>query len=375
MCYLKDRKKDKMQQKNLYAIDLFCGCGGTTCGLEKANIKVKTAVEINPVAVKTYTENNKGISVITDDIRNVSGKMLREKSGVTKNDRLLLVACPPCQGFSAIRKGGEDDKRNQLVFEFIRLIKELEPDFILMENVAGMSKGKGKTVFSKALGLMEKDYECLSDVLNAADYGVPQTRKRLVLHGIRKDLLPIIVEKGLELSLPEKTNMDPRKKGNLPKWKTASVILGLPPIGAGDTCNADGICNHTSNGMSEINIRRIRYIREHGGDRRCLPESLALPCHKGKCGHTDVYGIMDMEKPAPTITGGCMHYSKGRYGHPNQDRALSAREAARLQSFDDKYFFYGSNAEVALQIGNAVPVELAKASGKYFVSLFEALNS
>lgn len=123
-----------------------------------------------------------------------------------------MVACPPCQGFSAIRNGGEDDKRNQLVFEFVRLIKELKPDFILMENVAGMSKGKGRTIFSEALGLMEKDYECISDVLNAADYGVPQTRKRLVLHGIRKDLMPIIVEKGLELSLPEKTYMDPRKK-------------------------------------------------------------------------------------------------------------------------------------------------------------------
>ena len=98
-----------MQQKKLYAIDLFCGCGGTTCGLKKANIEVKTAVEINPVAVKTYTRNNKGISVITDDIKNVSGKILRENSGVTPNDRLLLVACPPCQGFSAIRQGGEDD--------------------------------------------------------------------------------------------------------------------------------------------------------------------------------------------------------------------------------------------------------------------------
>lgn len=363
-----------MNQKNLYAIDLFCGCGGTTCGLEKANIRVKTAVEINPVAVETYRKNNKGISVITDDIRNVTGNMLRESSGVTEKDRLLLVACPPCQGFSAIRKGGEDDKRNQLVFEFVRLMKELKPDFILMENVAGMSKGKGRTVFSEALALMETEYACVFDVLNAADYGVPQTRKRLVLHGIRKDLIPIVTKKGLELSLPEKTYRNPKESGDLPKWKTASVILGLPPIEAGDECRAEGIYNHTSNKMSEMNIKRIRYIREHGGDRNCLPDSLALTCHKGKKGHTDVYGIMDMEKPAPTITGGCMHYSKGRYGHPNQDRALSAREAARLQSFDDTYFFYGRNSEVALQIGNAVPVELAKASGKYFVSLFEALN-
>lgn len=362
-----------MKQKKLYAIDLFSGCGGTTCGLKKAGLEVKAAVEINPAAVKTYKENNKEVSVISDDIRNVSGKELREKSGISEKERLLLVACPPCQGFSAIRNGGQDDKRNQLVFEFIRLIEEMKPDFILMENVAGMSKGKGKKVFSEAVKRFKEHYECIYDVLNAADYGVPQMRKRLVLHGIRKDLLTALREKEFNLSLPEVTHRNPKRKENLPIWKTASVILGLPEIGAGETCNVKEVYNHTCNGMSETNMKRIQYIREHGGDRRCLPDTLALACHRNKGGHTDVYGIMDMEKPAPTITGGCMHYSKGRYGHPYQDRALSAREAARLQSFDDDYIFYGSNAEVALQIGNAVPVDLAKASGKYFVSLFEAL--
>ena len=362
-----------MKQEKLYAIDLFCGCGGITCGLKKAGIKVKAAVEINSTAVETYKQNNEEILVINDDIRHISGERLRKESGITEKDKLLLVACPPCQGFSAIRKGGESDERNQLVFEFVRLIKELKPDFILMENVAGMSRGKGKAVFERALKLMEKDYKCIYDVLNAADYGVPQTRKRLVLHGIRKDLLRKVKKAGLTLSLPVKTHRSPKQKGNLPEWKTASVILGLPALDAGETYDDENVHNHTSNGMSEINIERIRYIRAHGGDRRCLPESLALPCHKEKSGHTDVYGIMDMHKPAPTVTGGCMHYSKGRYGHPSQDRALSAREAARLQSFDDAYVFFGNNAEIALQIGNAVPVDLAKASGAYFVSLFETL--
>lgn len=364
-----------MKQDKLYAIDLFCGCGGTTCGLKKAGINVKAAVEINPVAMETYKKNNKEVAVINEDIRNVSGERLRKVSGLTKKEKLLLVACPPCQGFSAIRKGGENDDRNQLVFEFVRLMKELKPDFILMENVAGMSKGKGKTVFECALKLMKEDYECVYDVLNAADYGVPQTRKRLVLHGIRKDLFDDVKKEDLSLSLPVRTHKAPNQKGNLPEWETASVILGLPVIGAGETYQGGNVHNHTSNGMSEINIQRIRYIRAHGGDRRCLPEELALSCHKDKNGHTDVYGIMDIHKPAPTITGGCMHYSKGRYGHPYQDRALSAREAARLQSFDDTYIFCGNNAEVALQIGNAVPVELAKASGVYFVSLFNSLRS
>jgi len=127
--------------------------------------------------------------------------------------------------------------------------------------------------------------------------------------------------------------------------------------------------------MSDINLRRIRYIREHGGTRTCLPDTLSLPCHKNSSGHTDVYGIMDMTKPAPTITGGCMHYSKGRFGHPFQDRAISAREAARLQSFDDDYKFSGNNTHVALQIGNAVPVKLAEASGLYFSNLFKIISS
>lgn len=359
-----------MKQKKLYAIDLFCGCGGTTSGLKKAGIEVKAAVEINKIAVKTYKMNNAEIAVLQEDIRKVSGEMLRKVSEIKEDEHLLLVACPPCQGFSAIRKGGEDDQRNQLVFEFIRLMEEMKPDFILMENVAGMSRGKGKNLFEKALGMMQKDYECTFDVLNAADYGVPQTRKRLVLHGVRKDIYAVMLKMGQDIMLPEKTHRNPKKDGKLPKWKDASVILGLPELNAGETCTIKGIYNHTCNGMTEINVQRIRYIRENGGDRRCLPESMTLSCHKNKSGHTDVYGIMDMEKPAPTITGGCMHYSKGRFGHPYQDRALSAREAARLQSFDDKYIFCGSNSDIALQIGNAVPVELAKASGKYFEELF-----
>ena len=365
-----------MAQEKLYAIDLFSGCGGVTTGLTKAGIEVKAAVEINPIAVKTYKINH-SVNVIEDNICQVSGNKLLECAGITKKDILLLVACPPCQGFSSIRKGGENDERNQLIYQFIRLINSIHPEFILMENVAGMSRGKGKQTFQDALQRIQKNYVCVYNVVNAANYGVPQTRQRLVLHGIRKDVYKIVLGNNMQLSLPAYTHIDPTKKtatDNLPEWRNASVILGLPAINAGETYIGPGIYNHTCNDMSEINIKRIQYIRNHGGSRTCLPESLSLECHKGKTGHTDVYGIMDMNKPAPTITGGCMHYSKGRYGHPIQDRALSAREAARLQSFDDDYIFIGNNAEVALQIGNAVPVELAMASGRYFVNIFNVIK-
>lgn len=369
-----------MKQKKLYAIDLFSGCGGITAGLKKAGIEVRAAVEIDDTAIKTYEYNHKGVVVIQKNICEVSGNELRKAAGISDEDILLLVGCPPCQGFSSIRKGGEQDQRNQLVFEFIRLAKELKPEFILMENVAGMSRGKGKKTFQEAYKEFCENYECKYDILNAADYGVPQTRKRLVLHGIRKDVYDIWKNQGVEIDLPQQTHIAPSKKKeknncDLPEWIKANVILGLPEIEAGMGCQEEGIFNHTCNNMTEINIQRIQFIRKHGGSRTCLPPNLALPCHDGKSGHTDVYGIMDMDKPAPTITGGCMYYSKGRYGHPEQDRALSAREAARLQSFDDDYKFFGNNCQIALQIGNAVPVELAKASGKYFVDLYHTINS
>lgn len=367
-----------MLQENLNAIDLFSGCGGVTSGLLKAGIKVRAAVEINDVAIKTYKENHKEIPVIHDDVCNVSGNRLKEVAQITDQDQLLLVACPPCQGFSSIRKGGDEDERNKLVFQFTRLIEELKPEFILMENVAGMSRGKGKKTFDKALKELKKNYKCIYDILNAANYGVPQTRRRLVLHGIRKDIYNKWKKCGLKLELPKQTHIAPskrKKESDLLVWENADVILGLPSLKAGEICNKKGIYNHVSNSMADINVRRIQYIRKHGGTRTCLPEELALSCHKNKNGHTDVYGIMSMKKPAPTITGGCMHYSKGRFGHPIDDRALSAREAARLQSFDDDFIFIGSNSEMALQIGNAVPVELAKASGIYFYNLFQLIKA
>lgn len=368
----------KMIQKKLYAIDLFSGCGGVTAGLKKAGIEVRGAVEINDIAVRTYKENHKRIPVINDDIRNVSGDVLRKISKVTDQDILLLVACPPCQGFSSIRKGGEKDDRNQLVFQFTRLVEELKPEFILMENVAGMSRGKGKKTFEKAYKKFEKNYICIHDILNAANYGVPQTRRRLVVHGIRRDVYKMWMDKGLEIKLPKQTHIarsKKRKGDGLRVWKNAEVILGLPALQAGAVCQEEGVYNHVSNSMVDINVQRIQYIRQHGGSRTCLPSHLALSCHENGNGHTDVYGIMDMMKPAPTITGGCMHYSKGRYGHPIDDRALSAREAARLQSFSDNYIFHGNNSQIALQIGNAVPVELAKASGLYFNSLFDIIKT
>ncbi|WP_413536704.1 DNA cytosine methyltransferase [Carnobacterium divergens] len=356
----------------LIAIDLFSGAGGTTAGLKKAGINVRLAVELNKIAAKTYTNNNPEVFLICDNIQNVSSQELKNNINMSDEDMLLLVACPPCQGFSSIRKNGIDDERNELIFEYLRCIQDLKPEFLLMENVAGMTRGIGKDIFAKFKNMVSENYDIVYDVLNSADYGVPQNRKRLVLHGIRKDVVVKMKKYNKELGLPIKTHS--KIGGETPKWINADVILGLPEIRAGEEYQGKDIYNHLSNNLSDINIERIRHIRNNGGSRKSLPDNLSLDCHKNTKGHGDVYGILDINKPSITITGGCMSYSKGRFGHPYQDRALSAREAARLQSFDDDYIFFGKKGALAKQIGNAVPVKLAQASGFYFVDLFHTME-
>jgi DNA (cytosine-5)-methyltransferase 1 len=361
------------------AVDLFSGSGGLSLGLKQAGFQVKAAVEIDSVAINTYTKNLDNV-VLHNDIRSISGKELMEKANIQCGDLFLLAGCPPCQGFSSQRrdKSKELDPRNELVFEYVRLINETNPGFILMENVPGMSRGFGKKIFEEAKNQLEKNYYIVYDILNAANYGVPQTRRRLVLHGIRLDLYERFFRSNnsLKFDLPSNTHTNPRNKLkginlNLEDWNTVRVIQDLPIICAGEEFNSDTIFNHKAQNLSDLNIERMKHIRCNGGNRTCLPENLQLNCHKIHTGHNDVYGIMEWDKPSPTITGGCLSYSKGRYGHPEQDRAISAREAARLQSFPDDYQFVGPLNKIALQIGNAVPVKLAKASGDILKKCFE----
>ena len=355
----------------IVAVDLFSGAGGTTSGLKKSGISVQVAVEIDSIAVKTYALNNPEINVLEKDITLVTGEEIQNLLKLEDEDKLMLVACPPCQGFSTIGTNDENDERNQLVFQFLRLIKELSPDFLLMENVAGMTRAKNKKIFDRFVGEVKQDYLVNYEVLNTADYGVPQTRKRLVLHGIKKEYA---VNRQLSVGMPIKTHSH-LETSNLLPWVKADVIMDLPPIEGGEEYTGDGVYNHVANKLSDLNIERINHIRKNGGSRNSLPESLELNCHRKNTGHSDVYGILDINKPSITITGGCMSYSKGRFGHPTQNRALSAREAARLQSFDDDYIFIGNRGQLAKQIGNAVPVKLAEASGNYFQDIFKEIIS
>lgn len=348
------------------AVDLFCGAGGLSYGLKKSGFDVCLGVDIDKAALNTYKCNLTNSKVLEKDIKQVSGVEITRLTGIKKRDNFLLAGCPPCQGFSNLGKRDVDDEKNQLVYEYTRLISELEPTFILMENVPGMSGGVGKEIFKNVVQELQNLYYVEYDTLNAADYGVPQTRKRLVLHGIRKDIYDIIIPKDnstIKL-LPQPTHSRIRRKG-YKKWVTvADAIMDLPIIGAGESYEDNEIKNHKARSLSQTNIDRLQEIRDKGGNKSNISEKLKLECHKKKnVSYTDTYGIIDSSKPAPTITSGCTIVSKGRYCHPTQNRGLSIREAARLQSFGDEFEFVGNIGEMSLQIGNAVPPKLAQASG------------
>ena len=352
------------------AIDLFCGAGGLSTGLKKSGFRLCLGVDIDEKALKTYKCNLKRTKVLKEDIKKVTGEKITELTGINRRDNFLLAGCPPCQGFSSLGKRDANDEKNELVYEYIRIINELEPSFILMENVPGMSTGVGKEIFKNVVKELEENYHVEYATLNAADFGVPQIRKRLVLHGIRNDVYDNLgLAKEKQKILPKPTHSKEKKKGYR-KWVTVrKVIFDLPMLEAGESYDDGIIKNHKARSLSEKNIERLQEIRLHGGNREMISEELQLECHKKEnVSYTDTYGIINPDKPAPTITSGCTIISKGRYCHPTQNRGLSIREAARLQSFDDKFEFQGNMGEMSLQIGNAVPPKLAQASGKVIIN-------
>lgn len=365
------------------AIDLFSGCGGVSCGLTKMKFAVKAAVEIDNDAADVYHEYPplSKVNILRKDICDVTGEELFKAAKIQPGELYLLAGCPPCQNFTMQNpnnKKKSEEERKKLLFEFLRIIEEMHPPFILMENVPGIEAAFNKNILDQFINRLEnkssknndEQYFVVKDVLNAANYGVPQLRKRFVLHAVRVDIYSELQAYGKNFALPAPTHDKYGKDGLLP-WITVREAIGdLPSISAGETyVGNQNIYNHKCANLSKENLRKIRYIRAHGGSRDHLPADMVLKCHKKKndegevfSGHKDVYGIMDADKPSPTMTGGCLCYTKGRYGHYAQDRAISIREAARFQTFPDDFVFSDSLGKSALQIGNAVPVKLVEAS-------------
>ena len=339
--------------KGVVAVDLFCGAGGLTRGLLDAGIKVKKGYDLDKKSAETYEKNN-NIPFYERNVSDINGKELKSDLDI-KNNYFLLAGCAPCQPFSLINKREIDgDDRRILLLQFGRLIKEAKPDFIFMENVPGLMKGKGKDIFKAFIKILDEEkYKYDFNVLDARDYGVPQKRKRLVL----------LASKHGEIKIPV-PEFGPRSRNKIPYITVRGAIEKYDKIMVGKD---SPIQNHEARRLSETNQIRLKFIKKNGGSRSDLPENLVLECHKDYKGHGDVYGRMKWEEPAPTLTCKCTSISNGRFAHPSQDRGISVREAAAIQTFDDDYVFYGPIGQTTKMVGNAVPVRFAKELGSVFL--------
>jgi DNA (cytosine-5)-methyltransferase 1 len=341
------------RSKQFSVIDLFSGCGGSAEGFRRKGFEVKAAVDSNPIACESFRSNFPGSYVFSRSIVGLTGKEIMEMGNISDPDTTVILACPPCQGFSAARRVSqrENDGRNQLIFEFVRLVEEIRPVAFVMENVPGMVGPIGKEIFDRAMDRLKKvGYgSIVHDIFQVIDYGVPQKRKRLVVFGTR--------DSNVHLHLPIKTH-GKTDEGLLPYSTVRQTLHDLPKLKAGEKSKQDPL--HISSRLSSTNLERMHYTRHDGGDRSTWPDNLVNPCHRGKKVHPDTYTRMWWDHPSPTITGGCTMISKGRFAHPEQDRGISLREAARLQTFPDGFVFKGNFGQIALQIGNAVPVKFAE---------------
>lgn len=326
------------------SVDLFCGAGGLTHGFVLEGLSVAAGIDLDPACKTPYESNNKA-KFIEKDVAEITPKKLKELYGDA--DIKILAGCAPCQPFStyAQRYSLDGDHKWGLLYEFSRLIKGVRPDIVTMENVPTVAK---HSVFDDFVEMLEElKYDVWYGVVDSSQYGVPQTRKRMVLlaslHG------------KIEMISP-----------TCQKPKTVRQAIGkLRPIKAGESAPKDKL--HTAATLSKTNLKRIRSSKP-GGTWRDWPKDLVAECHRESSGRTypSVYGRMEWNKPAPTMTTQCFGFGNGRFGHPQQNRAISLREAAILQSFPRNYKFLGKGEEVSFKtlgrlIGNAVPVGLARA--------------
>ncbi len=336
------------------AIDFFCGAGGLTRGLLDSGIEVILGIDADGRCRETYENNNPPAKMMHCDIRELAVTDLQKILSRIPKEKLMFAACAPCQPYSKQRTVPKDKHQRALLGYFKKFVEAFEPYYIFVENVPGIAKIPGNYIyqdFVTSLSIMGYFIEA-ADV-DAKNYGVPQTRRRRIL--LASKLAPI--------KIPKATH-GPNK---LPYVTVRATISKFPAIKAGE--DHPGIPNHRASLLSDLNLIRIKHTPINGGDRKHWPENLILDCHKNNYnGHTDVYGRMWWERPAPALTCKCHSLSNGRYGHPEQDRAISLREAAALQTFPDHYIFYGnSKAVIGNQIGNAVPVRLAKIIGAEFL--------
>ncbi len=335
------------------AVDLFCGVGGLTHGIIQSGINVVAGFDIEENCRFAYETNNPNAKFFKQDVSSLSGEeveALYPQGGIK-----LLAGCAPCQPFSKYSQGRDvrKDKKWPLLYAFSRIIREVKPELVTMENVPDVTKHEVYHDFISELE--EQGYHIWAEQVFCPDYGMPQIRKRHVLLASRLGPIQLI------------------KPTHAPEnYKTVLDAIGkLPPIEAGDSDSKDRL--HTASSLSPLNMKRIRASKP-GGTWKDWPQELVATCHTKASGRSygGVYARMQWDKPSPTMTTQCFGYGNGRFGHPTQDRALTLREAAILQTFPKRYKFVPNDRKIEFKpigrmIGNAVPVKLGQIIGDSLV--------
>lgn len=334
------------------AVDLFCGVGGLTLGLQRAGIRVVAGYDADPSCQYAY-ETNSGATFVCKRIEETTGT---EVSAHFPRDAVrVLVGCAPCQPFSSYSSSTRRQESWQLLKQFATMIEQVQPDVVTMENVTRLRSFNRGTLFTDFVGRLARRYYVTSYSVSCLRYGVPQTRRRLVLFASRFG--------------PVALTMATHRSESPPTVRQA--IGRLPLLEQGRCHPSDPL--HRSQALSRKNLARMRASRP-GGSWTEWPDELRAECHKRDTGRTyrNVYGRMEWDRPAPTITTGCFNFGRGRFGHPSQDRAISLREAALLQTFPEDFEFSRPDQEISFErvgrhVGNAVPVALGEAVGRSIV--------
>ncbi len=352
------RRRSPDLDKPIKVFDFFSGCGGASAGLRAAGLEIVLGLDNDRDAARTFNANFVEAEFVCADIEEVSEESFDGIVDRLEGHPVLFNACAPCQPFSQQRRGEAEphDKRLALLNDLLRFVRRHRPEFIFAENVPGLRDGSaGRKIFLQFTRMLEElGYRTSHGVVRSQDYGVPQRRARLVLVA---SLLG-------RVDPPAKTRGPGTQR---PSYATVADWIGdLPQISAGESHPL--VPNHRAASLSPLNLQRIRATPPGGGWRNLPPRLLPASRKSGFSGFTDVYGRLRWDSPASALTTRCISYSNGRFGHPEQDRAISVREAACLQTFPSDFVFTGNLNSQARQVGNAVPALLAQQFGERITS-------
>jgi DNA (cytosine-5)-methyltransferase 1 len=351
------KRQPPNSKPSIHAVDLFCGAGGLTKGFERSGIKTVMGIDIDSDCQYPYTANNDSEFVLKS-VADVTGEEIR--SAFSGSAYSVLAGCAPCQPFSTYSRGRPRDERWELIKQFQRLVTESLPNIVSMENVPLL---KNTAIFTDFVNTLEQlGYHADYGTVCCSDFGVPQHRHRLVLLASRLG----------EIKLPQPSNIRNKKT-------VRAAISHMKKLEAGQQCSSDKL--HLCSTLSELNLKRIK-ASNPGGTWRDWPKKLMAECHKKETGerYVSVYGRMEWDDISPAITTQFFGFGNGRFGHPSQDRAISLREGAILQSFPKSYKFTKSNEPILFKkigklIGNAVPIKLAEALGREIVAHTRAYST